>query len=196
MMITQKIVTRLAWGVSVILLSMYHANAQDSNIPADVASIVNMKLEAGQNKLAALGYEICASSFVGKKQDWYNEKTKHCVTVRFDKKEVVTEVTTNPDVSKCQQGLEASRKVWENYHDGQSPVNDAKINEERKKLSDQGFRVNYWVNDVSPGRSVEYWISDEKQTAMQIVWEIQGPKWVMTNKVDYSSHRQNPAPKR
>jgi hypothetical protein len=170
------------------------AYAQDG-VPPEVSSIVKMKLEAGQDKLASLGYEICSSSMFGKKQDWYNESTKNCVTVKFDKKKEITEVLLNPATSECQKGLEASRKVWEKYHDGQAPVSAAKIDEERKKLSDEGFKVSYWINEVSPGRNSEYWVNDTTQKAMFIVWEIQGNKWVMTESTDYEMGH-NPAPKK
>jgi hypothetical protein len=167
-------------------------NAQDG-VPPEVISIVNMNLEEGQSKLKGLGYEICASSLLGKKQDWFNETSQNCVTVKFDKKKIITEVLPNPETSECQKGLDASRKVWEKYHDGQAPVNTAKLDEERKKLSDQGFKVSYWINDVSPGRNSEYWINETTQKTMFIVWEIQGNKWVMTEKTDYKMGT-NPAP--
>ncbi len=170
------------------------AYAQDG-VPPEVNSIVKMNLEEAQSKLTNLGYEICASSLFGKKQDWFNESTQNCVTVKFDKKKIITEVLLNPANSECQQGLEASRKVWEKYHDGQAPVNTAKLDEERKKLVDQGFKVSYWVNEVSPGRNSEYWVNETTQKTMFIVWEIQGNKWVMTEKTDYE-YGKNPAPSR
>ncbi len=154
-----------------------------------------MNLDEGQSKLQNLGYEICASSLSGKKQDWYNESTKNCVTVKFDKKSnKITEVLLNPATSECQKGLDASRKVWEKYHDGLAPVNTAKIDEERKKLASQGYKVSYWINEVSPGRNSEYWINETAQKTMFIVWEIQGNKWVMTESTEYKMG-QNPAPK-
>jgi hypothetical protein len=173
----------------------YKANAQ-GNVPTEVASIVSMTLDEGQSKLKNLGYEICASSFSGKKQDWYNESTKNCVTVKFDKKgNKITEVLTNPAISECQKGLEASRKVWEKYHDGQAPVNTPKIDEERNKLTSKGYKVSYWINEVSPGRNSEYWVNETAQKTMFIVWEIQGNKWVMTESTEYKMG-QNPAPKK
>lgn len=153
-----------------------------------------MKLEEGQAKLKSLGYEICSSSFMGKKQDWFNESTNNRVTVKFDKKsKEITEVLLNPETSECQKGLEASRAVWEKYHDGQAPVSAAKIDEERKKLADQEFKVSCWINEVSSGRNSEYWVNESTQKAMFIVWEIQGDKWVMTDKTDYKMGH-NPAP--
>ncbi len=173
-------------------LTSSKANAQDG-VPPEVASITKMSLEEGQEKLASLGYDLCFSSLFGKKQDWFNVSTKNCVTVKFDKKKVITEVVINPETSECQKGLDAARKVWENYHDGQAPVNSQKIDVERKKLVDQGYKVSYWVTDVSPGRSAEYWVNETTQKTMFIVWETQGNKWVMTNKTDYEMGK-NPAP--
>lgn len=178
------------------MLSATTASAQGT-VPPEVASIVSMNLKDGQAKLTSLGYEICASSFSGKKQDWFNESAKICVTIKFDKKgdKPVTEVTLNTATSQCLQGLEATRKVWEKYHDGQAPVSTTKIEEERKKLADQGFNVSYWINEVAPGRSSEHWVNETTQKAMHIVWEIQGNKWVMTDSSD-SNLGHNPAPKK
>jgi len=191
--------TRISLTLTVVLMITFWGsngvNAQD-NVPAEVETIVNMKLEEGQEKLSSLGYEICSSSFLNKKQDWFNESTQICITIKFDKKsKEITEVLLNPETAECQNGLAASRKIWENYHDGQAPVNSQKIDDERKKLADQGYRVSYWIYDVSPGRSAEYWINETTQKAMLIVWEIQGNVWVMTNSSDYKMGH-NPAPKR
>jgi hypothetical protein len=185
-----------SFSLAILLLAFLfniNANAQDGSLPTEITSIVKMTLEGGQNKLASLGYEICYSSLFSKKEDWFNESTKSCVTVKFDKKKIITEVLQNTDISECQKGLEASRKVWEKYHDGQAPVSTPKIDEERKKLADQGFKVSYWVNEVSPGRNSEYWVNDVTQKTMFIVWEIQDNKWVMTDKTDYQMGK-NPAP--
>jgi hypothetical protein len=176
-----------------VIISLFvfnKAHAQD--VPAEVKSIVGMKLETGQAKLGGLGYEVCFSSLFGKKQDWFNEKAQICVTVKFNKKEEITEVSINPETSECQKKLENARKIWENYHDGQAPVSDAKIDEERKKLADAGFKVSYWVNDVSPGRSAEYWVNESAKKVKSIVWDIQGSKWAMTHDSDYSMGK-NPA---
>jgi hypothetical protein len=183
---------------AIVLLSALFYNvkafAQES-VPPEVSSIIGKSLDEGQGELSKLGYEICASSFFGKKQDWYNESSKICVTIKFDKKtEKITEVLSNPDVASCQRGLEASRKLWENYHDGQAPVRSAQLDEERKKLAEQGYTVSYWVNDVSPGRSAEHWVNETTKKTMSIVWETQGSVWVMTHESDYE-YGHNPAPK-
>jgi hypothetical protein len=165
-------------------------------VPTEVASIVNMKLEDGQKKLKDLGYEICYSSLTGKKQDWYNEKTNNCVTVLFAKKEhLITEVAPNPEVSECQKRYEESQKVWEKYHDGQAPVSSTKLDEERKKLAEQGFVVSYWIDDVSPGRCSEYWVNTSTQKVKYVVWEVQGTVWVMTENTTFNMGT-NPAPKK
>jgi len=187
-----KLFTLLVFFFITGFLNNSKVNAQDG-VPSEVISIVKMKLDEGQAKLTSLGYEICASSLMGKKQDWFNESTQNCVTVKFDKKKVISEVLLNSETSKCQKGLEASRKVWEKYHNGQAPVNTEKIDEERKKLSNQGFKVSYWIDEISPGRSSEYWVNDATQKTMYIVWDIQGNKWVMTEKTDYKMGK-NPAP--
>lgn len=187
-----KLLSLLALIVSAVFLASIKANAQDG-IPSEVASIAKMNLEQGQEKLSSLGYEICASSLMGKKQDWFNESTQNCVTVKFDKKKVITEILPNPKTSECQKGLDASRKVWEKYHDGQAPASSAKLNEERKKLAEDGFKASYWVGELSPGRSSEYWINETSKKTMYIVWEVQGDKWVKTDKTDYEMGK-NPAP--
>lgn len=169
----------------------YRTTAQ---VPQEVSSIVKMNLDEGQDKLQSLGYEICHSSLFAKEQDWYNEKEKICVTIKFKKKsKEITEVSLNPETSKCEQGLEASRKVWEKYHDGQAPVSNSKIDEERKKLADQGFKVSYWVDQISPGNRSEYWVNDKTQKTMLIVWKVEGNEWLMTNKTEYE-YGKNPAP--
>jgi predicted Rdx family selenoprotein len=181
----------LAMLAIVFVLANYTVNAQD--VPAEVKEIVGMKLENGQAKLQEMGYEICFSSLFGKKQDWINEDAQICVTIKFSKSEEITDVSINPETSECLTKLENARKIWENYHDGQAPVSDAKIDEERKKLTDTGFKVSYWVNDVSPGRAAEYWVNESTQKVKSIVWDIQGSKWAMTHDSDYSMGK-NPAP--
>ncbi|MCM5663997.1 hypothetical protein [Galbibacter mesophilus] len=179
---------------TLLLTAFFVSNKIAAQVPKEVSSIVKMNLDEGQDKLQNLGYEICHSSLFAKEQDWYNEKEKICVTIKFKKKsKEITEVSLNPETSKCEQGLEASRKVWEKYHDGPAPVSNSKIEEERKKLADQGFRVSYWVDQISPGNSSEYWVNDKTQKTMLIVWKVEGNEWLMTNKTEYK-YGKNPAP--
>ncbi|MDZ7645702.1 MAG: hypothetical protein U5K54_00190 [Cytophagales bacterium] len=148
----------------------------------------------GSGKLEALGYEICGVKPMKHTEDWINQSAKTCITLTFDKKtQKITNITPNADYSGCLQGLEKVRKIWENYHDGQAPVSDAKIDSERKKLSDQGFKVSYYTVDISPGRSAEHWVNESTKKVKLIVWETQSNKWVMTNDSDYSSAK-NPSP--
>ncbi len=182
--------------IMLLVTAFFVTNKTNAQVPQEVSSIVKMNLHEGQDKLQSLGYEICHSSFLAKEQDWYNEKEKICVTVKFSKKsKEIKEVALNPKTSKCQQGLEASRKIWEKYHDGRAPVSNSKIDEERKKLADQGFKVSYWVDQISPGNSSEYWVNDKTQKTMLIVWKVAGNEWLMTNKTEYQ-YGKNPAPKK
>jgi hypothetical protein len=196
MMIKRKDI-RLMRSVSILILLTLFISANNAaaqgDVPSEVKSIVGMKLEDGQAKLQELGYELCFSSLFGKKQDWFSEANEVCVTVSFKKNKDIAEVVINPETSECQKNLENARKVWENYHDGQAPAKSDKIDEERKKLADQGYQVSYWINDVSPGRSAEYWVNESEKKAKFIVWETQGNVWVMTNDTDYSMGH-NPSP--
>jgi hypothetical protein len=191
---TIKIIKSLCLILTLICFSQV-VNSQNATLPSEVTSIVNLNLEDAQGKLKNIGYEICHSSLFAKSQDWFNENSKNCVTVKFDKKtKKVTEVKSNPNISDCQKGLEASRKVWDKYHDGQAPVSDTKLDQERQKLTDQGFKAAYWVDEISPGRCIEYWVNDNIKKTMYIVWEKQSNKWVTTDKSEYSMGK-NPAHK-
>ena len=191
---TTKITFYLFLVLAINFIGNNRAFAQDG-VPTEVKAIVKMKLEDGEEKLEKLGYEICFSSLFGKKQDWVNEKSQTCVTLKFNKKQEITEVSLNPQTSECLKKLENARKIWENYHDGQAPVSNSKIDEERKNLADKGFKVSYWINDVSPGRSAEYWVNDSTKKVKLIVWESADNKWVMTNDSSYEMGK-NPAPKK
>ena len=191
---TTKITFYLFLVLAINFIGNNRAFAQDG-VPTEVKAIVKMKLEDGEEKLEKLGYEICFSSLFGKKQDWVNEKSQTCVTLKFNKKQEITEVSLNPETSECLKKLEKARKIWENYHDGQAPVSNSKIDEERKNLADKGFKVSYWINDVSPGRSAEYWVNDSTKKVKLIVWESADNKWVMTNDSTYEMGK-NPAPKK
>jgi len=76
----------LASILMVMAFLIYSKAIAQVTVPQEVASIVKMKLDEGQAKLKSLGYEICSSSLFRKKQDWFNEKDKICVTVKFEKK--------------------------------------------------------------------------------------------------------------
>jgi hypothetical protein len=103
------------------------------------------------------------------------------------------EVTKNPEVVECAKGLEASRKLWENYHDGQAPVNSASIDTERDKLRKQGFSVSYWINEVSPGKTMEIWKNDSNKSGKAIFWVSSSLSDVQVIDKDYAG-TTNPAP--
>lgn len=188
--ITIATLTNILNLIIIISLSVFlysnNASAQGS-VPKDVASIVNMSLKDGQSKLANLGYEICGSSASSRTQSWFNKSAKTCVNLKFDKNTSnITEVTLNNDISKCERDLAAMQKTFEMYHDGQAPASSVKLDLERKKLADKGFKVSYWMKEPSPGRNMEYWINESTKKTMYILYEIQGSKWVKTDKTDFS----------
>ena len=165
-----------------------------AQVPSEVQAIVDMDIEKGLETLTNLGYEICGVKPMKKTEDWVNTTTKSCITFKFDKKKnTITEVAANPDYSACLQGLEESHKIWEKYSDGQSPNGDSKVNEERKKLTDAGFKASYWIKDSSPGRSSEYWVNESTKKVKLIVWDTESGKWDMTNDSVYSMAK-NPSP--
>lgn len=182
--------TNLRLLMTMLFLSAFimpiKSSAQGS-VPKDVASIVNMSLKDGQAKLANLGYEICGSSPSSRTQSWFNKSAKTCINLKFDKNTTnITEVTLNNDISKCERDLAAMQKTYEMYHDGQAPASSVKLDLERKKLADKGFKVSYWVKEPAPGRNMEYWINESTKKTMYILYEIQGSKWVKTDKTDFS----------
>ncbi len=167
-----------------------------NEVSAELKALVSLDMDHAQEKLESMGYEICGVKPFKHTEDWINQSAKTCITIKFDKKtQKITNITPNSDYSGCLQGLEKVRKIWENYHDGQAPGGDAKVNEERKKLAEAGFKVSYWINDVSPGRSAEYWVNESSKKVKLIVWETASGKWAMTNDSDYSMGK-NPSPKR
>jgi hypothetical protein len=170
--------------------------AAQENVPADVKVVLNMKMDQAQEKLEALGYEICGVKPMKKTEDWINQSTKSCITLKFDKKTTqITQVSSNPTYSDCLKGLDDIRKLWANYHDGQAAASDARVNEERKKLENEGFKVSYWVNDVSPGRTAEYWVNESTKKVRAIVWDTPSGKWAMNFDSDYT-RAKNPSPLR
>jgi hypothetical protein len=164
-----------------------------NGVPPEVNAILNLQMDQAQEKLEALGYEICGVKPMKKTEDWINQSTKSCITLKFDKNNQITQVSSNPAYSECLKGIDKINKMWANYHDGQAPAGDARVNEEREKLKSEGFKVSYWVNDVSPGRSAEYWVKESSKKLKSIVWETQSNKWVMTHDSDYAMAK-NPSP--
>ena len=157
--------------------------------------LVGIKLEEAENLLAERGFEIAGSSLFKKQQLWYNAKENSCLSVSFEKKgdHVVTEVTAG-DEGKCKAGIEASHKVMDAYHDGAAPANSAAIEKERQKLKDKGLVVSYWIQDIAPGRSTEYWKNESTQACMHIVWNSADQSDVSSDSCD-SKYRNNPYPK-
>jgi hypothetical protein len=154
-------VKKVAYPLLLLILSLIFQSSLVAALPAEAKSLVNMNIDQAQEKLEALGYEICGVKSMKKTEDWINQSTKSCITLKFDKKiNHITQVSSNPTYSDCLKGLDDVRKIWANCHDGQAPAGDARVNEERRKLEREGFKASYWVNDVSPGRTAEYWVND------------------------------------
>jgi hypothetical protein len=170
------------------------ATAQD--VPAELNSLVSMKLDDAQTWFGQNGYEIAGSSLFKKEQLWYNEKQNVCVSIAFEKKDDHNVTSVKPgDVAKCKEGVAAARKVTESYHDGPAPANAAAIEKEREKLRAKGFVVSYWIQDAAPGRSTEYWKNESTGDCMHIVWNSADQSDVSTSDCE-SKYGNNPYPKK
>jgi len=165
-----------------------------SDVPEEASKLVGSKLEDAQKELESKGWEIAFSSLFGKKEYWWNESQKVCINMSFKNghDHPIKEVTRIPN-EECQKGVEAARKVWEKYHDGQSPDESPAINKEREKLLKQGYKVSYWIRDIAPGRSSEYWFNESTQKCMLIAWNTAGKDGVDTIKCE-AKYGKNPAP--
>jgi hypothetical protein len=158
--------------------------------------LIGLKLEDAQAKLEQQGYEIAHSSLFKKEQLWYNEKQNSCVNILFEKKgDYKVSAVEAGDVAKCKEGIAAARKVFDSYHDGPAPANAAAIEKEREKLRTKGFVVSYWIQDIAPGRSTEYWKNESTGACMHIVWNTADQSDVISSSCD-SKYRNNPYPKK
>lgn len=172
-----------------LLIPLYSFGQSSQN------DLVGMKLDAAEALLEERGYEIAGSSLFKKQQLWYNEKENNCLAIAFEKKgdHVVTEVKAG-DEGKCISGIAAAHKVMDSYHDGPAPANSAAIEKERKKLTEKGFVVSYWIKDIAPGRSSEYWKNEASKDCKFIAWNTEGQDGVRSDSCD-SKYRINPYPK-
>jgi hypothetical protein len=180
----------------VLLITLVPLAALAQDVPSDLKALIGMKLEDAQTSLEQKGYEIAGSSIFKKEQLWYNEKENVCINIAFEKKgdHTVTAVKQG-DVAKCKEGVAAARKVTESYHDGSAPANAAAIEKEREKLRAKGFVVSYWIKDISPGRSSEYWKNETSGTCMLIVWNTADQGNVSTSDCA-AEYKNNPYPKK
>jgi hypothetical protein len=180
----------------VIIISIAPMAASAQDVPAELNSLVSMKLDDAQDWLEQNGYEIAASSLFKKEQLWYNEKQNVCVSIAFEKKGDHTVTGLKPgDKVKCKEGVAAARKVTDSYHDGPAPANAAAIEKEREKLRAKGFVASYWIQDAAPGRSTEYWKNESTGDCMHIVWNSADQSDVSASKCD-SKYGDNPYPKK
>ncbi|MCF8348314.1 MAG: hypothetical protein K9G61_05830 [Bacteroidales bacterium] len=170
------------WLVAMLLGLFASAQTQP---PAALQDLVNQKLEDAETSLEQMGYEIAGSSFFKREQLWYNEKQNVCISMAFEKKgdHMVTAIQPG-DVAKCKEGIAAARKVTDSYHDGPAPANAAAIEKEREKLRAKGFVVSYWIQDIAPGRSTEYWKNEKTGACMHIVWNTADQSDVSSDSCD------------
>lgn len=165
-----------------------------ADMPGELNSLVGIPLAKAQEKLQSMNYEIAASSLFKKNQLWYNESDNVCVQIFFDKKgDKLVESIKPGEEAECKKGVEAARKVWENYHDGQADASSEAIEQERTKLKKEGYIVSYWVNDVSPGKTMEVWINESKQLGKSISWDNASKSDVKVTDRDYK-YARNPSP--
>ena len=163
--------TRHTVLVYLVVLFLTPLASLAQNIPDELNSLVSMKLDDAETLLEQKGYEIAGSSLFKKQQLWYNEKQNVCISIEFEKKGDHTVTAIKPgDEAKCREGVAAARKVVESYHDGPAPANAAAIEKEREKLRAKGFAVSYWIKDIAPGHSTEYWKNESTGACMHIVW--------------------------
>jgi len=165
-----------------------------NKVPAEVSAMIGLTLDDAQTELESNGYEITYSSIMSKKQYWWSESQKVCIDLSFHKgKDHKIETVTKIANEECEKGLEAARKVWEGYHDGQATISSQAVDKEREKLSEQGYNVSYWIHEASAGKSMEYWFNESTQKCRYIIMSTQGGDLIGTGKSEPSMGK-NPAP--
>lgn len=139
---------------------------------SDINQIVGMPLADAHEKLLDMGFEIAHSSLFSADQLWYNEDQNQCISFTFTKDDPHTVKEIEPGKEKkCIRGVRAARRVWLNYRDGGADASSPDINREREKLRNEGYVVSYWVNNVSPGKTMEVWYNESAQLSKSISWD-------------------------
>ena len=133
-----------------------------SPIPENVKTILNGPLEEGQKNLQNKGYEVVYSSSFGKRQYWWNEPSKTCLSLGF-RGEMIKELSTI-HMDECQSRLEAARAIRDVYRTGLSEISSPSLEAQRNTLSSQGYVPSYWIRETAPGRSREYWHKKEGES--------------------------------
>lgn len=182
----------ISFTIVLFVLGISASFAQE--VPVEASSIVGLSLDDAATKLESYGYEIAYSSVFSKKQYWWNESKKVCVNVAFHKgKDHLVETVTMLADKECTSGIEAAHKMWDRYHDGQAPMNSSAVTKQREKLISQGFKVSYWIQDASPGHSMEYWYNERSNKCKYIGWNTSGGDGVFTGNGS-PEQAKNPAP--
>lgn len=179
---------------ALLVVAMAQPGYAQSSVPDNVMSVVNTNLEDGQKMLQDNGYEIADSSLFSAKQLWWNEASKSCVEIKFDKKGDKRITSAAPgNEKKCIDGAAASRKVWNTYHDGQAPAKAAALDAERSKLASAGYVASYWIDDAAPGRDSEIWSNESSNQCMRITWNASDQQNIKTMECK-PEQSKNPAP--
>jgi len=145
----------------------------------DVTSLVHTDLAAGTKKMQALGFEIVYSSADRKTQLWWNEAGKTCVSMGIKGKEIDTLSTF--DAAQCEQHVDAARRiVYPDYASGQANVNSPTLDEERERLTGQGYKATYSIRHAAPGRGAEYWSNAETKKCLIVAYQTNDNAWVKT----------------
>lgn len=164
-----------------------------TTLPQEINGVVGQSVDDGQKTLESLGYEIVYAK--SKTQYWYLADQKTCVSLSIVKKKI--EKAEVIDNNECSSRLEAARKVWEAYFDGQADVHGDQLDKQREKLKGGGFAATYWIKDVSADKknSMEYWYNASTNECNYIVFETSSGKFINSDKCE-SSRCKNPAPKK
>ncbi len=184
-------------GALIIALCTTTDLKAQGDVPAEAKAVVAMPLEAAQAKLTDSGYEIAHSSLMGKEQYWWQESSKSCVCITFSKGDgkPVKEVTRIAN-AECEKGIAAAREVAAAYSDGAAPVHSAKLDAERKKLSDQGYTASYWAKELCKcGNSIEYWYNSATDKCAYVVFKTDSGDWVNSDRCE-PKQGKNPYPKK
>lgn len=141
-----------------------------SSLPEHLKPIINSPLDEGQKSLQNHGYEVIYSSALGRRQYWWNERSKTCLSLGF-KGETVKEL--NPiHMDECQSQLEAAKALKDVYKGGLSEIHSPKLETQRNTLTSQGYEPVYWIKETAPGKSREYWLKSDEGKCYSIMSHI------------------------
>lgn len=147
-----------------------HSAVAQSPYPETLKSIVNNPLNEGEKSLQNHGYEVVYSSSYGRRQYWWNDRSKSCLALGF-KGETIKELNTI-HIDECQTQLEASKALKDVYKGGLSEIHSPALEKQRNTLTEQGYKPVYWIRETAPGKSREYWLKEEEGKCFSIMSHI------------------------